>query len=381
MAPASPRAHVLLCANDLWNILNFRLRLIERLEAEGYRVSVAAPQDAALRQRLARPGRAILDLPMRKDGLSPWEESLTLGRLLRLLRRQRPDVLLSFTPKPNIYGALAARATGIPAVPNVSGLGTAFIRAGALQRLVTFLYRAAFRRLPKIFFQNEEDLELFAERRLVRRGQAALLPGSGVDLDRFRPLPTRPRDGLLKFLFVGRMLGDKGIRELVEAARMVRDVIPHARIQLLGFTDAENRTAISRGELQAWVSEGVIEYLGSAEDVRDFIAAADAVVLPSYREGLPRSLLEAGAMGKPLIATDVPGSRVLVEDGVNGLLCEARSASSLAITLKRFAALSDEERRGMGERAREKVVQGFSEEKVIRAYVDVLEHLTSPKAH
>lgn len=169
------------------------------------------------------------------------------------------------------------------------------------------------------------------------------------------------------------------MRELVEAARTVRARHPHARFQLLGFAGAANRTAITRAELEGWLAEGVVEYLGAAEDVRPALATLDAVVLPSYREGLPRSLLEAAAIRKPLIATDVPGNRSIVEDGSNGLLCEVRSATSLAAAIERFLALSHEDRAEMGRRAREKVVAEFSEEKVFRPYLDLLAELTRPK--
>ena len=295
MHPVPPATRVLLCANDLWNVANFRLGLVEALEASGCRVSIAAPPDRAWAERLHAQNRAVLPLPMRKDGLSPWQEGLLLARFAQLLRRERPDVLLTFTPKPNIYGALAASLTGVAAVPNVSGLGTAFIRGGLLRRLLELLYRTAFRRAPQVFFQNAEDLQLFVTERLVRAEQVALLPGSGVDLARFQPLPSRQRDGLTRFLFIGRLLGDKGVRELVAAARELHRRDVPARVQLVGFVDAENRTAIARAEIDGWVAEGIVDYLGAADDVRSFIATSDAVVLPSYREGLSRSLLEAAA--------------------------------------------------------------------------------------
>ena len=374
------RPHVLLCANDLWNVANFRLPLIRALEQSGCRVTVAGPPDAGLQASLQTAERKVVPLPMRKEGLSPAEEGLLLARFMRLLQREQPDVLLTFTPKPNIYGALAAGWLGIPAIPNVSGLGTAFIRGGMLQQLLSGLYRAAFRRCPAVFFQNEEDLALFTSRGLVRPQQARLLPGSGVDLNRFAPQPERAEDGTNCFLFVGRLLGDKGVRELVEAARQVRARHPEVRVQLLGFSDSANRTAIRMDEVERWVAEGTVEHLGAADDVRPHLAAADAVVLPSYREGLPRSLLEAAAMGKPLIATDVPGNRSLVEDGVNGFLCAPRDAGSLAAAMERFLRTSPVERKKLGDAARQKVVAGFSEAKVIRAYTELVDQLVQSRA-
>ncbi len=371
----------MLCANDLWNVSNFRLRLIESIEAEGHRVTVVGPPNPALEIRLQTSSRRIVTVPMRKEGTRPWEEGALLARLLGVMKRERPDVLLTFTPKPNIYGAIAASLLRIPALPNVSGLGTAFIQGGVLRHVVSVLYALAFRRVPRVFFQNEEDRRLFIRSRMVRSEQAIVLPGSGVDLAYFRPRSGRSPDSATRFLFVGRLLGDKGVRELVEASRLIRARYPHVRSQLLGFVDAENRTAITRAELDSWVAEGAIEYLGTAEDVRPHLAAADAVVLPSYREGLPRSLLEAAAMAKPLIATNVPGNRSLVEDGVNGLLCKARSAASLAEAMERFIFLPMADRDALGQRAREKVVEGFSEAKVIQVYRDAIQRLITTGAH
>lgn len=370
-----PRAHVMLCVNDLWNVANFRLRLVEAIEAEGHSVTVVGPPDLPLEARLRTPSRRLVTVRMRKQGLSPWEEGALLVSLVRVIRHERPDVLLTFTPKPNIYGALAASMLRTPAVPNVSGLGTAFIRGGVLRHVVSILYALAFRRVPRVFFQNEEDRELFIRSRLVREEQATVLPGSGVDLGYFRPLPPRDLDATTCFLFVGRLLGDKGIRELVEASRQLRAKHSGIRVQLLGFIDADNRTAVTRAELDSWIAEGVVEYLGTTEDVRPHLARADAIVLPSYREGLPRSLLEAAAMGKPAIATDVPGNRCVVEDGVNGFLCEARNAASLGAAMERFLLLSTRDRDVLGQRAREKVVEGFSEAKVIQAYKDTIRRL------
>jgi glycosyltransferase involved in cell wall biosynthesis len=362
----------LVSANSLWNIHNFRGRLLERLTDAGYAVAVAAPPEDAGRDGPTR-WQAQHSLTINSDGLSPIRDGLLVLAYLRLLRRTRPVAYLSFTAKPNIYGALAAGLMGVPALPNVSGLGTAFINGGALQRLISLMYRAAFRRAPVVFFQNGEDRDLFVCRKLVRPDQARLLPGSGVDLQHFQPAPEPQESGAgCTFLFAGRILGDKGVRELAEAARLVKAVEPQARFQLLGFVGAANRSAIGREELEGWQRVGLVEYLGAADDVRPFLAAANAVVLPSYREGLPRSLLEAAAMGRPLIATDVPGNREVVVDGRNGLLCVVRSSSSLADALLRFMRLPAAEQRRMGEASRQLVEERFSEEKVVTAYLHAI---------
>ena len=334
---------------------------------------VIAPPDPAAENRMRALGVERIPVAIQRAGLNPIADLKLFLEYRRLLKRLRPAAYLGFTIKPNVYGSLAAGSLGIPALPNVSGLGTAFIRGGSLEALVIGLYRIAFRRAPVVFFQNDEDRQLFVDRRIVRQEQARVLPGSGVDLERFAPAP--PPDGPPIFLLIGRLLRDKGVMEFVEAARMLRSRIAGARFQLLGPVDEGNRTSVSRTDLDSWTAEGVIEYLGTTDDVRPFVAAASAVVLPSYREGLPRSLLEAAAMARPLIATDAPGCREIAEDGANGYLCVVRDATSLARAMSRFARLAPEERLAMGNVSRAKVQDRFSEKLVVDAYLDALAEL------
>jgi len=361
---------IVLAANSCWYITNFRLGLARALREAGYSPVAVAPPDPANEARLAELGIEFEPLHLDRAGLNPLTELGLLLRIRRLLKRLRPAAYLGFTVKPNIFGALAASSLGIPVIANVSGLGTAFIRPGLLQRLVTGLYRIAFRSAATVFFENPDDQRLFLDRRIVRADQARLLPGAGIDLDRFAPtvLPSEPPI----FLMIARLLGDKGVREFVEAAHSLRPQLPEARFQLLGGVDEGNRTAVSRMELQGWIDEGVIEYLGETSDVRPSIAGASAIVLPSYREGLPRSLLEGAAMGRPLIATDVPGCRELVDDGVNGFLCAVRDTGSLAQAMERFAGLPEGERAAMGAASRHKAEERFDEGIVVDAYLDAL---------
>lgn len=366
----SSRRTIVLSANSDWNIANFRVGLIRGLRGAGYDPVVIAPPDPAAESRMQSLGVERIPIAIERSGLNPLADFMLIRRYRTLLKARRPAAYLGFTIKPNIYGSLAAASLGIPAVPNVSGLGTAFMRRGPLQQIVVRLYRIGFRRAPVVFFQNAEDRDLFVERRIVRQDQARVLPGSGVDLERFAPAPCA--DGPPTFLLIGRLLRDKGVVEFVDAARLLRPVLPEARFQLLGPIDEGNRSAISHAELDAWIEEGVIDYLGTTDNVRPFIAAATAVVLPSYREGLPRSLLEAAAIGRPLIAADAPGCRDVVEDGVNGYLCAVRDAGSLAGAIRRLAELPAPARLAMGHAARRKVQEQFSEERVVTAYLDTL---------
>ncbi|MEA3034249.1 MAG: hypothetical protein QOH86_2265, partial [Sphingomonadales bacterium] len=350
-------------------IVNFRVGLIRGLQRAGYRVVALAPRDP-WSDRLGELGVEFHPIEMDRKGLSPGRDLGLMWRYRRALRRLRPDAFLGYTAKPNVWGSLAAQSLGIPVINNVSGLGTAFIRGGWLGRLVACLYRLAFRRSATVFFQNGEDRNLFVARRIVSAGQARLLPGSGIDTERFRPAPAAAaEDRPFVFLLIARLLRDKGVGEYVEAARRVRPDSPDTRFRLLGFLDADNRTAVSRRELEAWIEEGLIDYLGSSDDVRTAIADADCVVLPSYREGLPRTLLEAAAMGKPLIATDVPGCRQVVRHDVNGLLCRVRDAKSLAESMLEMLRAPPERRAEWGKAARSIVEAEYDERIVVESYL------------
>lgn len=365
--------HVLITVNAAWNVWNFRQSLVARLLAEGHRVTILAPPDEAV-PALERLGCRVLPLEMDVRGLNPLADLRLMLRFRAIFRRERPDIVFSFTIKNNIFGALAARAAAVPFVPNVTGLGTAFLSGGLLQRVAEGLYRRAFRKLPVVFFQNDEDCALFVGRGLVRPGQARVLPGSGIDLTRFVPSPM-PADATQPtvFLMVARLLRDKGVVEYVEAARAIRAVRADVRFQLLGPAGAENRTAIDMAEVQGWAAEGCIDYLGTTEDVRPFFRVASCAVLPSYREGAPRTLIEAAALGRPAIATDVPGCRAVVEDGVTGFLCAARDGESLAAAMRRFLDLPDEARAAMGAAARHRMERHYDEAIVMRAYLDALQ--------
>jgi glycosyltransferase involved in cell wall biosynthesis len=373
----TPR-RVVLAANSLWNIMNFRAGLIRALGEAGYDPVVVAPADDSLADRMAELGGRHVAVAVDRSGLNPVADLRLIAEYRRVLAEIRPAALLGFTIKPNIYGCLAARSLRIPAIANISGLGTVFIRRGPLLALVTVLYRFALARAAVVFFQNVDDRALFLERRIVRGDQARLLPGSGIDLERYAREPLPP--GPVTFLLIARLLGDKGVREYVAAAEMLHGELPDARFQLLGPIDADNRTAISRSELDRWVESGTIDYLGETDDVRPFIARAGVVVLPSYREGMPRSLLEAAAMGRPLIAADVPGCRGIVEDGANGFLCAAKDPESLADAMRRMARLTGEQRQAMGNAARKRVESEFSEAVVIRAYLDALGKLSAAES-
>ncbi|MGI4730518.1 MAG: glycosyltransferase family 4 protein [Janthinobacterium lividum] len=360
---------VLISANTGWNLLNFRIGLIRALRVQGWRVVAVAPSDPAATGKLEALGCIVEPVSLDSVGLNPTRDLRTLAQYVRLMRRYRPSHYLSWTPKPNVYGAMAARMCGVTAIINISGIGSVFIADSMLTRFVQHVYRFAFAGARTAFFQNQTDRDLFLARKLVRPSQAVVLPGSGVDLTHFRPSSASVMSSAPVFVLIARLLRDKGVEEFVGAAEALRARGVRARFQLLGPVGVINPTAIGRDRLRQWVEAGAVEYLGEAEDVRPFIAAADCVVLPSYREGTARVLLEAGAMGKPVVATDVPGCRDPIEHGRTGLLCEVRSVESLASALAAMAALTPDERAAMGAAGRAKMEAEYDQRIVIDRYL------------
>ena len=370
--PALVGRTVVISANSAWNIINFRKPIIVGLLAAGFHVVVVAPKDGH-EAAIESLGAQFMPIGMDPGGTSILGDARLLRDYMRVLRNLRPEAFLGFTIKPNIYGSIAARRLGIKVVNNISGLGSAFIRPGLLNALVNWLYRIALKRSATVFFQNRHDLDLFVTRGLVREDQARLIPGSGIDLDAFRPSNSVPaKAASFCFLFIGRLLRDKGIVEYAEAARALGSRRPDVEFAILGPAGGANPTAVPIEDVERWRDEGIVNWLGETHDVRPHIIAADCVVLPSYREGLPRSLLEASAMAKPMIATDVPGCRDVVEDGVNGIRCQVRSATSLATAMDAMLRLSANEREAMGLRAREKVEREFDQRIVFQAYQEAL---------
>jgi glycosyltransferase involved in cell wall biosynthesis len=364
---------LLVSANTGWNLANFRPGILAAAHARGWRVIAAVPPDPVAVARLRELGCEVEHVALDSVGLSPPRDLRTLIQFVRLMRRHRPSHYFSWTPKPNVYGAIAARLCGVRAVLNVSGLGSVFIADSLLTRFVKLIYRFAFAGARTIFFQNATDRELFLAAQLVRPDQAAVLPGSGIDLDHFTPVAALPEGKPLVFLLIARLLRDKGVEEYAEAAAALKAAGSTARFQLLGAVGVANPTAIPAAQLQRWVDAGTVEYLGEADDVRPFIAAADCVVLPSYREGTARVLLEAAAMSRPVVATDVPGCRDPVVDGQTGLLCAARSAEALADALAAMAALSSDARAKMGEAGRARVEAVYDQRIVVDRYMAELD--------
>ncbi len=365
---------ILIAYNTSWYVWILRMPLIRALQAHGCEVTVLAPRDEYT-NRIVGAGIDFREISLQARGKNPFLELRTARDFLRAYRELRPDVVLHYTIKPNLYGSFAARILRIPAVNNITGLGAAFDRAGALRAAVRLLYRAAFARVERVFFQNPDDRDTFVRDRLVRKDQAGLLPGSGVDLERYTPGPGVAAAPFI-FLYIGRLLKAKGVEDLIRAARVVKHGHPDARVVLLGKRDDNEDGAADPRLLDEAAAENVIELAGTTDDVRPFIAASDCVVLPSfYREGTPRSLLEAAAMGKPLIAADSVGTREPVRDGVNGFLCRPRDPADLAAKMQAMLELSAEARARMGAASRRIAEERFDEQIVTKKYMEIIDRL------
>lgn len=372
---------VLIVGSFAESLINFRGPLIRALLAAGWRVHACAPvADGATAGRLAAMGVRYHPLPLARAGMNPLADLAYLVRIRRLVRTVRPDVVMAYTMKPVIYAGLACKVTRTPFLPLVTGLGYAFVgRSRArriLRRIVVAQLRLAFSAAKVALFQNADDLQLFRARRIVRRHhEARIVAGSGIDLSEFRPVALARAP---VFLMIARLLHDKGVREYARAAALVRETNPEAEFHLVGWID-ENPASASSSELERWTRGGTIRFLGRLADVRPAIAASRVYVLPSYREGLPRTVVEAMAMGRPVITTDVPGCRETVVDGVNGLLVPARDANALADAMRRM--LSGElDLEAMARASIAMAKEKFDADKVGAEMVEALGHAAQARA-
>ena len=366
------RPKLLYLVTEDWYFCSHRLAIARAAQQEGYQVAVATRVDKD-GDRIRSEGIHLIPISMRRRGMAPWRELKTLLELSMIYRRERPDVVHHVAMKPVIYGAVVARLTGVPTVINaLAGLGFVFVSAGLRARLLRPLIKMALRvalRGPSIsnLVQNPDDIAVLKRLR-VSQERITMIKGSGVDVSHFTPQPEP--EGRIVISMVSRMLWDKGVGEVVESARILRACAVPVQVRLIGAPDPENPASIPEQRLREWHRDGVVEWQGYRDDVRSVWAESHIAVLPSYREGLPKSLLEAAACGRPIVTSDVPGCREIVRDGENGLLVPVNDPEALARALGRLiddATL----RHGMGERGRRLVEKEFAEPIVTRQTLDL----------
>jgi glycosyltransferase involved in cell wall biosynthesis len=367
------RQKILYTSNNAWYLFNFRLSLMQAMLERGWEVIAATPFDPYA-NKLTAHGIGFLETPLSRSSMNPFNDLAYFLRLWRSFRHAKPDIVHSFSIKPVIYGSFAARLARVPGIVNsIPGLGYIFLRGGIIKQLAGLLYKLALRPPAQIIFQNQEDMDLFIKMRLVVAKQACLIRGSGVNINYFNSenITITEDSDCTTFLLLARMLWDKGIAEFVEAAKKVRAENPATRFILLGGSDFGNPAAVPENWLKEQHEQGYVEWVDHVDDVRPYLAASSVVVLPSsYKEGLPRSLLEAGAMAKPIITTDIPGCRDIVQDGLNGIIVPVKDEQSLA---KAMLALSQNKawREAMGQAGRKRVTEFFDDYIIIRETLEV----------
>jgi glycosyltransferase involved in cell wall biosynthesis len=304
------------------------------------------------------------------------------SRLRKALQKAKPDVCLTFTIRPAIYGNLVTGKLKIPTISTITGTGPLFDSKSISYTIARLLYKRVLKKTRFVFFPNYDDLNGFVERGYIKKEQARRVPGSGINHEQFAPQPSsRGQDGKFIFLYVSRLIKDKGIMEFVEAASILKDQFPDVEFNIVGplWTGNKKSLTVTEKELNGWIEKKWIVYHNKQKDVRPFIADADCVVMPSYREGMSNVLLEAASMARPLIATDVTGCRDIVEDGVNGLLCKVKSGRDLAEKMKKMMSLSLAEREEMGKKGREKMIREFDKKIVIQKYLQAIEEVIHGK--
>jgi len=368
---------VAIVINSAWQGYNFRLNLARALKKNNYKVVFIAPKDDKYSIKLMQEFE-FFSVDFKAGGINPIDDLRACFELYRVYRKNKFDIILNFTIKPNIYSAIVARLLKIDSINNITGLGTVFIKTTFITTIVKLLYRVSLACSTHVFFQNSEDQNYFLSEGLVPVNESSVIPGSGVDTDKFKPVDMN-NDGIFRFLLVARVIQDKGIFEYIDAAYILTNKYSNIEFGLLGELDAMNRTAISKKKIYELHDDGVINYLGKTDNVREPLANADCVVLPSYREGSPRSLMEASSMAVPIITTDVVGCRQVIDDSITGLLCRAKDASDLALKMEIMLNMSKNDRMKMGKLGREKMLKEYDESIVVRRYMHTIDSILSKR--
>jgi len=356
--------------NSSLTMYNFRIGLLRALVKSGYDVTVIAPKDNDISLYEAEGVRFIpVDIECR--GTNPFKDARLISQLKKIYNREKFDFVFHYTIKSVIYGSFAAALSKTSHISVITGLGYTFIRNGLLKRITVLLYTLSLKKAKEVWFLNTDDMRVFLDRKIVKQEKIYLLNGEGIDTTTFQPKEKKKK--YFSFIFIGRILWDKGVGEYIKAARILKKEYPEIRFQLLGALGSENPAAVKPERMDKWVNEGIIDYLGETRDVTSYIANSSCVVLPSYREGLSRILLEAAAMERPIITSDVTGCKEVIENSISGFLCKPKDAENLMECMKKMYLLSEEKRVEMGKRGREIVLEKFDEKIIINQYIEKLD--------
>lgn len=359
---------VLVFANNSLGLYNFRFELLQELKECGFEVYFCVPEESINNavQKIRVNDIQYIHTPMNRRGTNPKEDIKLIKLYDKIIREINPDIILTYTIKPNIYGNYVASKYKIPVIMNITGMGTS-LSTGKFKFIIKKMYKYACSKSNTIFFQNKGNLNFFVKNNLVDLKKTKLIPGSGVNIDKFIPRQIEKKENKIKFLFIGRLMKDKGIDEYLEVAKNITNKYKNTEFQILGsFEESKYKEILETNKNTR------IKYLGKSNDVREEISQVDCIVNPSYHEGMSNVLLEAAAMGKPLIASDIPGCKEIIDDGVNGFLFEVKNVNDLEDKIIKFINLSNEKKVNMGKQSREKVLKEFDRNIVVNEYMKVI---------
>jgi glycosyltransferase involved in cell wall biosynthesis len=385
-------------ANTAFNIYNFRLGLIKALQSEGHHVVAIAPADHYVDLLKENDIEFIEVKNLARKGTNPFNDLRLVNEFRNIYKKNKLDIVLQYTIKPNIYGTFAAQLTKTKTICTVTGLGYTFLNNSIGGKVAHHLYRVAFSFADKVLFQNSDDVQTFLENHLVDKNKTHIVPGSGIDTERFsadfcQEIENQrhcerseaisinnidgfvPRHDVVRFLMIGRLLKDKGVYEYAEAAMHIKEKYKEVEFHLLGEIDNQNPSAIKKEELESWIKNDILIYHEHTQDTRPYICTADCVVLPSYREGMPRVILEGMAMGKPCITTDAPGCKDAVIDGESGLICKVADVLSLTHKMEQFISMSENHKVLIGKNARIRAQNVYSSGRINDIYLDLVLNL------
>jgi len=360
---------VILTNHDAYTY-NFRKEIIKSLIDNGYKVYIVLPYGEKV-ELLKKMGCEFIDIPLDRRGTNPFTDFKLLFRYRKLLQELKPGTVLTYTIKPNLYGGIVCRLLKIPHIANITGLGSAIEKGRIIQKITLMLYRVAFGRINCVFLQNEENLQFFIDKRIAM-GKHRLIPGSGVNLKHFQVLDY-PSDEVIEFLFIGRVMKEKGIDLYIETAKTIKEKYPNTVFHILGFCEEAYDEYLKQLD-----KHGTIKFHGMQSDIRPFIEKSHCTIHPSYYpEGLSNVLIESAACGRPVIATNKSGCRETVDDGVTGFLVREKDSQDLIEKVEKFIQLDYENKKQMGLAGRAKIEKEFDRQIVVQAYMDEIEMITN----
>ena len=363
---------ICLVDNDLRLNLNFRGNVIKSFLNEGYDVTIVSPKDKSVNIKEFDERLNFIPIEVSRKGKNPFSDLIYCKKLFDIYRKEKFDLIFHYTIKPNIYGNIASHFTKIKSISIIPGLGHLFIKESFATKIVEILYRFSLNFASKVWFLNEDDKNEFLKRKLVNESKIEILPGEGISLEKFRPVKIERNDNKVIFLMIARVLWEKGFKEYIEAAEILKKKYSNLEFQLLGGIDTGNPSGVPEEKVMKYHNNKTINYLGTTNDVPSVISKCDCLVLPSYREGVPKTLMEGAAMEKPLITTNVTGCREVVIENYNGFLCEVKNSKDLANKMEKLLLLSQDEKEKLGKNGRKLMREKFEDSIVIEKYYEVI---------